>query len=250
MGYTKRIVCLAASLKNGGLCIAGREVGEGGFGRWVRPISSRDGSELTFLEYRYEDYSSPQLLDVIDVPLLGPSAHGHQTENHLIDQTRRWVKRGRAAFRRLKDLAEEPAALWLNAGSTASGHYNCLAPAEAAEFDWSLCLIRPEKAEVEVWVRTPPYMRLNAERKSGSLRDDKQKSGEKACKVAFEYKGVAYKMSVTDPAIREEFEPRGIGQYSLRDWGEIFLCVSLSETFKNDGRCHKLVAAVIRQPEA
>ena len=227
MSYIKRIVCLAASLKHGGLCIAGREVAPGRFGGWVRPISARPGSELSYLEYRYEDSSSPRVLDVIDVPLLGPSRHGHQTENVLIDGSRRWVRRGRAGFRRLLELKEEPEALWANSGSAGTGRFNFLTPAEAAGFDWSLCLIQVSKAEIEV---------------GRGVR------GSRAFKMSFEYRDVVYKLSLTDPAIRDEFEPRGFGKYPFQDRGDIFLCVSLSEKFKTDGRCHKLIAAVMTPP--
>ncbi len=223
MGYTKRMVCLAASLKNGGLCLAGREIADARFGPWLRPVSARDTAELTYLEYRYADHTSPGVLDIVEVPLLEPLPHGHQTENALIDPTRRWVKLGRAAFRRLKDLREEPVGLWTNAGSTATGHFNCMSPEEALAFRSSLCLIAVDDLQIEV---------------GRGLR------GERACKGLFSYKGVGYKLSITDPAIREAFEPRGLGTYPL-EREDIFLCISLSEAFRIDGRCHKLIAAVI-----
>jgi len=204
--------------------VAGREVTADRFGGWVRPISASPGSELTYVQYRYEDYATPKLLDVIDVPLLGPSAHGHQSENALIDAGRRWRKRGKAAFRRLKDLREEPASLWRNSGSTGYGQWNSIPAAEASGFDWSLCLIEVATVEIDV-VR--------------GVR------GESACKAAFDYKGVGYKLSVTDKGIRDEFEPRGLGRYPLEDSGEIYLCVSLSEPYGADRLCHKLVAAVL-----
>jgi hypothetical protein len=226
LGYTKRIVCLANSVKHGGLCIAGREVMQHGFGRWIRPVSARPGAELSYLEYRYDDHQSPKLLDLIDVPLFEPWAHGHQTENHLVDTGQRWVKRGRAAFRRLNDLRESPQSLWNNAASTAAGHFNCVSASEAAQFGWSLCLVKVEEVAIDV-VR--------------GLR------GEPACKASFLYNRIDYMLSVTDPAVRERFEPRGLGRFPLEDCGEIFLCISLGEAFKEDGRCHKLVASVITE---
>jgi len=91
MSYLKRIVCLANSYKTGGLCIVGREIVQNGFGNWVRPVSNRPTAEVSFLEYRYADNTSPRLLDIIDIPLLNPQPRQHQTENHVVDRTQRWV---------------------------------------------------------------------------------------------------------------------------------------------------------------
>jgi hypothetical protein len=221
----KRIVCLACSHKLGGLCIAGREVLGQGFGGWVRPISARDGSEVSFLEYRYEDFTSPQLLDLIDVPVLGPSRHGHQTENFLIDASRRWVKRGRAAFRRLADLQEMPESLWVSAETPAAGQHHVSREA-AAGFDRSLYLVQAGEVEIEV-VR-------------GFY-------GEKSFRAAFTYGGALYRWSVTDCTVRAKYDEQPLGSYALKDVGEIFLCLSLTEPFAVDRRCHKLVAAVIAE---
>jgi hypothetical protein len=74
MSYVKRIVCLANSYKApGGRCIAGKELDSGA---WIRPISSRATCELQFPEYRYENWTGPKLLDIVDVPLLRPEAAG------------------------------------------------------------------------------------------------------------------------------------------------------------------------------
>lgn len=224
---TKRMVCLASSLKRGGLCIAGRELTGSGLGAWTRPVSARPGAELTYLEYRYESGHGPKPLDVVDVPVLKPDRRGHQVENFLIDRSRRWMARGRLPFARVAGLVEEPASLWANSASTSSGRFNCVSLAEAAHFDWSLCLIRVR----ELWIES---------RCAGR--------GDKVFRACFSYKGVGYKLSVTDPAVRERFdtEPAGMYQIGTR---EIYLCVSLSEVFEGDGRCHKLVASVIAEGE-
>jgi hypothetical protein len=61
----------------------------------------------------------------------------------------------------------------------------------------------------------------------------------------FNYSGTYYNLSVTDPAVRNALVGRGEGQYPFTD---VYLCVSLTERFEENGRCHKLVAAVIRNP--
>ncbi len=110
------MICLASSLKRGGLCVAGRELTGAGLGSWTRPVSARPGAELTYLEYRYETGLGPKLLDVVDVPVLKADRRGHQVENFLIDHSRRWMARGRLPFARVAGLVEEPASLWTKLG--------------------------------------------------------------------------------------------------------------------------------------
>jgi hypothetical protein len=219
-------VCLANSLKEGGLCVAGREVLQAGFGAWLRPVSARPRAELTYLEYHYVDGSGPALLDVIDVPLLKASPHAHQTENHLIDPSRRWSKIGRCSFSRLPSLLERPATLWRNTGQTAFGRYNCVDWPEASSERTSLLLV--DGAGLAVCVK--PGM-----------------TGRKSFYGEFHFGGEFYRLCITDPLVRDHFDTCPCGRYPFPAVGRIFLCVSLTEPYEGDGRCHKLIAAVIAE---
>ena len=226
MGYVKRLVCLANSYKTGGLCIAGREITTGGYGAWIRPVSSRPHEELTYFEYRYSDGSSPRLLDIVEVNLLRPQPDGHQSENHLIDPTQGWVKRGELPFEELRTLLDDPSSLWTNSDRTASGVLNCVSCEEAACFAASLYLVGvPQFA---VWVC--PGQR-----------------GNRSFYGTFQLHGHQYKLSVTDPRIRERFESYGLGKYGLPELRDAVLCVSLTKPYEGDGRCHKLIASVLTQ---
>ena len=91
----KRIVCLANSRRNRERCIAGKEVlADGLFGVWVRPVSARPSEEVSELERRYQDGGEPQLLDIIDVPLIEARPIYYQQENWLLDPQHRWQKVG------------------------------------------------------------------------------------------------------------------------------------------------------------
>ena len=46
----RQIVCLANSRKPDGRCIAGKLYFQGKFGNWLRPISAREGEELSEVE--------------------------------------------------------------------------------------------------------------------------------------------------------------------------------------------------------
>jgi hypothetical protein len=223
MPYNKTIVCLANSYKPpSGRCIAGREVLANGYGGWIRPVSDRETAEVSFSEYRYENNQSPQLLDVIEIPFLRAQPAHHQTENHLIDATGRWAKKGQFPWNKLEAIRDRPASLWINSDSTSAGTYDRISQAEASTVHDSLVLVRPEDFSVEVgrnyW------------------------TGRKSFRGAFRYNGTHHNLSVTDPVVRDAFGTKEEGHYPLTD---VYLCISLTEPYEHDDKCHKLIAAVI-----
>ena len=222
----KRIVCLANSFKTGGSCIAGKEVLANGFGEWIRPVSDRATAELRFSECKYTDTQGPKLLDIIDVPLLGSvDPQTHQTENHVIDTTRRWSKVGELPLAELPKLRDRPTRLWINSDRTGAGAYNCISEEEAATLHDSLVLIRPENFVV----------------KAGSKTWDGKTA--KTYRSTFRYREVFYILQITDPIVTTFYQSKEEGEYLLND---IDICVSLTEPWVKDrNRCHKLVAAVL-----
>jgi hypothetical protein len=222
MAYTKRIVCLANSYKYpNGRCVAGKVTPAGD---WVRPVSPRPTHEVALDECRYADHTHPRLLDIIDVPLNESVPHFHQAENHVIQPGSQWAKAGTLAFNDLAALGDDVPALWVNSQSTALGHNDCISQEEAAEFTHSLLLLKPDGFSVEIG--TNPWQQKRTYR------------GE------FRYKGVHYNLSVTDPRAREVYG-NSPGSHPLAD---VYICVSLTEPYEQDGRCHKLVAAVMKNP--
>ena len=111
MPSTKRLVCLANSRTLHGRCVAGREWNGTAAGGWIRPISARDGGEVSEYERRYEDGSDPRVLDVIDVPLLESRPSGYQAENWPLDPKCYWEKVGRLSPLDLPALADPAAPL-------------------------------------------------------------------------------------------------------------------------------------------
>ena len=94
MGYEKKIICLANSKKMSGRCIVGKEMVNGRYGQWIRPVSDRKEGEISEEEQMFADGSYPQILDIISIKLLQPLVHKYQTENHLIDNKVHWRKKG------------------------------------------------------------------------------------------------------------------------------------------------------------
>lgn len=224
MGYVKRIVCLANSFKTGGSCVAGREVLGDDFGGWVRPVSARPTAEVSPSESRYDNRTSPKLLDIVDVALLKPDPRHHQRENHVIDASQRWTKVGELPWSALTHICDHPKSLWINSGHTKGpDYYDCISQVEAESLDHSLLLIKPDDLSIEVG---PHYY-----------------TRKRAYRARFHYRGTYYNMSLTDPVATNAYSAKGDGSYVLED---AYLCISLTEPYAKDNRCHKLVAAIIR----
>lgn len=224
--YAKTIVCLANSFKTGGICVAGKEkLANGVYGDWIRPVSDRPGAELSRSECINGNYGAPKLLDIIAVPLLKPLPHGHQTENHLIDASRRWVKWGVMSWGSLQQICDQPSSLWMNGISTRSGGVNnCVGAGQAAELRSSLALVRPEKFSIEVGCRNTNGFET------------------KVCWGKFTYNSENYTLKLTHPDVVKTYQAKDEGNYPIED---LYVCVSLTEPFSGDGNCHKLVASIL-----
>jgi hypothetical protein len=225
VNYSKKIVCLANSRKPSGRCVAGREVLENGYGGWIRPVSVRPSAEISLEERRYENGKDPQILDVIEIPMIAAVPRLHQNENHMIDAEYCWTKKGALTWVDLSDLVDTPASLWTNGDSTYCGTNDRVNQALASQFTNSLFLIQPEALHVQV--QTEGGMFGNPRRR---VRAD------------FRYNGTGYNFIVTDPLAEQAFLARDNGVYQLHD---AYLCISLTEAYEGDRSCHKLVAAII-----
>jgi hypothetical protein len=226
MNYSKRIVCLADSKKPGGRCVAGKEVLQDGYGGWIRPVSARPSAEINLEERQYEDGREPQILDVIEIPMLAPVPRVHQTENHMIEAESYWTKVGELPWQRLADLADSPPSIWGNGDSTFHGRNDRMTQAAASQFHDSLCIIQPSNVAVRVLV--PGAAFGNPKRRA---------------RARFTYKDVHYDFMVTDPIAERVFLARPNGEYNI---GDVYFCISLAEAH-TDGYCYKLVATIISE---
>jgi hypothetical protein len=225
VNYSKRIVCLASARRPSGRYVAGRELLESAYGGWIRPVSARPSGEISLEERCYESGMEPQMLDIIEIPMIAAVTHLHQTENHMIDAAYYWKKQGVLAWTDLADLAERPVSLWANGDSTHHGMNDRINQTLASHFANSILLIEPDSLNIQV--HTEVGMLENPTRR---VRAD------------FWYQGTRYNFVVTDPLAEQVFLALDADEHVLTD---VYLCLSLSESYKGDGYCHKLVESVI-----
>lgn len=226
MPYTKTILCLANSWKRGGSCVAGKEFDGTACGAWLRPVSARPNEELSDREMRLGHGGMPEPLDIVDVPLLAPRPHTYQSENHLIDPDRRWALRRRASWAEaLAAVDRLPGILWINGRSTRHGKNDEMREEAVRELPGSLALIGPVRVAITI------------------ARESGEDGGLKLrARAAFEWSRYTYRLSVTDPWLRERFPWR---EDAALEIPEALLCLSVSEIFERRQCAYKLVAAVI-----
>lgn len=225
MGVTKRIVCLANSRKLQGRCVAGKELIDGRPGAWIRPVSSRPKEEVSQRERCYADGRDPEVLDIINVPLLQPCPKDYQQENWLLDPTQRWVRVERFPVARLAKLADLPAPLWIDGYSSSRGQNDRVPLEDANTQTNSLMLVHATDFE------------FTSYHWDNSLR----------IRGCFTLGRVRYSLRVTDPAI-EDLARQDIRRLTGRK--ACYLTISLGEPLRDNNDpnkvyAYKLIAAVI-----
>jgi ATP-dependent DNA helicase RecQ len=218
----KTFVCLAASRKYGGYCLAGKEWVEGKVGPWLRPVSRQETGELSTREIRMNNGDIPQCMDIITIETEGAALHPYQKENVLIAEKRPWTWQRKLPIDALPRLVDDVNSLWLTGFHSTNG-VNDRVPEETVMTanEPSLYLIRPDGFTLIV-------------------SDDLD--GRNKVRARFAYRDTSYLLSVTDPGIERIYLMKDHGEYPLIN-KDLYLTVSLGEPF--NGYCYKLVAAVI-----
>jgi hypothetical protein len=217
----KVIICLAASWKPGGRCIAGKDVSDKK--SWVRPISDGEEDGIDNQQSCYSDGKLAQVLDIIEIPILKPCPKQHQKENFLVDSQKKWKKQGEVKRQDLKSLLDNPPSLWHNLDSSTNGINDRIHASQTGTISTSLYLI---EAQCKIIVRT----------EGKEFNDPK-----KRVRCSFKYKNIDFVLSVTDPLVRQEYEIKPEKEYDLE---KKYICVSLGLEHK-DKYLYLLAATII-----
>ncbi len=145
MPIWKRIVVLANSIKRHHRCVAGKEIAWDGaqwcVGSWIRPIDRSDAEGAVALNVmRCEDGGFPDVLDIVDVPLLQPANDANHPEDWLLDTGQKWKRAAKFSAAGINLLVDSPATLWSHSTQPKKvpGGYVSTMPGAA-----SLYLIKP-----------------------------------------------------------------------------------------------------------
>jgi len=225
----KKIVCLAKSRKIGGLCFAGKEVSKNNvIGHWIRPVSSRESEEISSNECEYQDGCKPDLLDIIEIPIVKHKPTCHQCENYLIDDEYYWSKEDAFHKNNLAQLCDYPKTLWEPHDSSYYGVKDRVHEFFKDDLKDSLYLISPSSLTIEVQTEGEEF---------GNPR--------RKVRARFKYNGEMYFFPITDPDIERIYYKKENGRYIIeKPEGMIFLCVSIG--LPHEGYCYKFVASIIK----
>jgi hypothetical protein len=221
----KRIVCFANSRKINGRCVAGRELQNARVRGWIRPVSEREHQEVSEYERNYSDGSDPQVLDIIDVPLLEPQPHEYQRENWLLDPESYWRKVGEVQWNDLERFVGPDTRTWPAGFHSYNGSNDRIPSVQAARLGFSLSLVHPEYVAMRVFA--PGEAFGNPKRR---------------VQARFLLEGVAHQLWVTDPRYERRFLKEPDGEYEL---GECYMTLSLGEPYED--WVYKLVAGIFER---
>ena len=166
-------------------------------------------------ERQYEDGSDPQVLDVIDVPVLEPQPKDYQTENWQLDPEHYWERADQLTVAHLPALTDPIAPLWVDGYHTRIGRNDKIPIAEVGTVAASLRLLHVDRLQLVVC--TPGEAFGNNKRR---------------VQGQFQHARKLYALWVTDPGSN--------GTYAI---GECYLTISLGEPYQD--ACYKLIAAII-----
>jgi len=223
----RRIVCLANSRKPDGRCVAGKLYAQGKFGAWLRPISIREGEELSEQERHTSKGVEPTLLDILEFTIFRHKPSSHQPENYVINPQHKFKHVGRVSAQELIKVIDKPTNLWIMGyQSKTFGKNDLVPPNRISEVSNSLYLINPHSFTIQV-VQGTYSLQVRGH---------------------FTYLGAEYNLRITDPIVEERFIPKGVGEYKIQD---VLLTISLAEKLftvasnPSSSGYYKLIAGVI-----
>ncbi len=227
MAISKTLICLANSVRHQEHCVAGKEWTDDGPGEWIRPVHSATKQEISTADQTYQEGGAPNPGDFFRLTLERPHPEGNQTENYIIDRSKKWEAVGRASWTDVEACIDaDVETIWTVGDSSRLGENDKVPAEDRPRIGSSLMLVRPERFVLHVANEHNPFKGTNSWKG----------------RTNFDFNGVTYRFVSTDPVLWNRYVRREReADYELQD---VVLCISMvSESMNKDTT--KLVAAVL-----
>jgi len=235
--HYKTVVILAKSQQRDGYCIAGRELfldrKKNCLGKWLRLVSADKFSHGAILPSHLSDDQDVSVLDVVLVPIKSKQPKPGQPDNVLIDESDRWVAKGKMPAVVMSGFVESPSNLWWQ--TDVPSHIVPADKDDKKHVPQSLYIIQGHQLSFTLSHRFNRF--------TGKF--------ERKIKASFYYQSELYEnFSVRDTKVRRMLS----GQYpdvgmpdkvvTLLKGDHYFLCVSLGASFGSQKNHYKSVLTV------
>ncbi|HPE69893.1 MAG TPA: hypothetical protein PLF96_11265 [Thermotogota bacterium] len=218
----KELILMARSKKYNAFCVGGIDVNSR---KWVRPVSGDSDVKGSIKEehMRTVDGRVCQVLDRVRIPFIEKANHSFQTENWLVDPTKRWEWVEKVSLSslmpRLKAFPRGP--LFFNTGRLVSASQLKGIPERSR---YSLALVKPPELRIKTFTNS---------------------WGKPKCRGDFSFRETEYKdISITDMEFRKKHP--GVGEHILKN---PVLVLSLGEEYPDNdpgfGNHYKLIASIL-----
>ncbi len=215
----KKFVCLAKSAREGGFCIAGKEIlANGDIGNWFRPVG-RIEEALPINECHFN------ILHIVTCEVSEYAPIPTQLENYKLAQYPNWRIINTFPVQYIDNLLDTPSSLWSIGCSSYHGKNDKVFHENASRFGNSLYFIKIHGAVI--------------------TKSDESFEGTQKLKIRliFNYNNVNYSLIVTYSNLsRPYWNSLQVGESA--QIGSSYLTISLAKPFMN--YCYKLVAGYVR----
>ena len=215
---TKIFVCLGKSIREGGFCIAGKEIAENHrIESWFRPV----GREKESIP-RYIDTECISVLDIVSCLVEAPAPIPTQPENFTLARYPNWKLIKRFPDKSCKYLVDTPETLWGYGYSSQQGLNDRIPEEKAPNFNASLYFIHVNDAILIPDVSTyRTYQKI---------------------RMVFHYNNIKYSLIVTYNVLTEKY------YYYLNNGENVrlppcYITLSLAKPY--DKYCYKLVVGYV-----
>lgn len=211
----KKFVCLAKSARDGGFCIAGKEIDKNGnIGDWFRPVG-RDVESLSASDCTFD------IGHIVTCKVSNHAPSSTQSENYKIAQQPNWQTVAIFPKPNIASLLDSPQSLWSTDFDSSSYHGVNDKVSQASATGNSLYFIKIAGGTI--------------------TKQDQSYEGKQSIKLrlAFSYNDERYSLIVTCPDLSDNYWNK-IQVGESEEIGPCYITVSLAQPF--NGYCYKLVA--------